>query len=235
MAPTEQEIRSTVATGCRILSANGHDDFVWGHLAVRDPDGRGVWMKAAGLGFDEITEEDVLLVGFDGEVLAGEGRRHAEWPIHTEILALRPDLGAVVHSHPPHALAIAAADQPLRPVSHAATLFVPPEVPRYTRTADLIVTRELGQEVAQALGEEFALLLVNHGIVTAGEDAPGAVMRAVLLEKACQHQVLTGSAGGPKIWSSDEEALRKRETAWSTAHLAMLWSYLERQLPNRER
>jgi L-fuculose-phosphate aldolase len=227
---TEVDIRRTVATGCRILSANGHDDFVWGHLAVRDPGGRGVWMKAAGLGFDEITEDDVLLVSFDGEVLAGEGRRHVEWPIHTEVLARRPDLGAVVHSHPPHALAIAAADQPLRPVSHAATLFVPPEVPRYTKTANLIRTREMGQDVAETLGKQSALLLVNHGIVTAGENAPGAVMRAVMLEKACQQQVLTGFAGGPRIWSSDEEALAKRETVWSPSQLELLWRYLERRL-----
>lgn len=229
---TEADIRRTVATGCRILSANGHDDFVWGHLAVRDPQDRGVWMKAAGLGFDEITEDDVLLVSYDGDVLHGDGRRHAEWPIHTEILARRPDLGAVVHSHPPHAIAVAAADQPLRPVSHAATLFVPPDVPRYTRTADLIVTRAMGREVAETLGDVFALLLVNHGIVTAGVDAPGAVMRAVLLEKACHHQVLTHAAGGPKIWSDDDEALRKRQTAWSDDHLQLLWSYLERRLPS---
>ena len=63
----------------------------------------------------------------------------------------RPDVGGVVHTHPPHAVALAATGQPLRPVSHAANYFVP-DVPRFTKTADLIRSRALGQDVAAALG-----------------------------------------------------------------------------------
>jgi ribulose-5-phosphate 4-epimerase/fuculose-1-phosphate aldolase len=81
-ALTEQELREQVAVGCRILAATGHDDFVWGHVSARDPEGRGVWMKASTFGFEEITAERVILVGFDGKVLAGEHPRHVEWPAH---------------------------------------------------------------------------------------------------------------------------------------------------------
>jgi L-ribulose-5-phosphate 4-epimerase len=222
------EVRELVALGCRILATTGHDDFVWGHVSARDPDGRGIWMKAATFGFEEITPERVILVGFDGEVLAGDFPPHVEWPIHTEVMRARPDAGAVVHSHPPHSIAIGASGQPLRPVSHAGTLFVPPDVPRYTRTAELIVTTELGGDVAATLGDVDALLLVNHGIVTAGTDVRDAVIRAVLLEKAAHQQMLTHAFGGPQRWSSDEEALRKRETVWSERQRATLWDYLLR-------
>ena len=63
------DLRELVALSCRILGANGHDDFVWGHVSARDPGGRGVWMKAATFGFEEVRADDVILVGFDGEVL----------------------------------------------------------------------------------------------------------------------------------------------------------------------
>lgn len=228
---TEADICREVALACRVLAANGHDDFVWGHAAVRDPLGRGAWMKAASLGFEEVTARDVVLVDYDGEVLSGTGRRHAEWPIHTEMMFARADIGASVHSHPPHSLALAAAQQPLRPVSHAASLFVPPEVPRFTQTSDLIVTRELGRAVASTIGEQQALFLVNHGIVTVGATIQLAVVRAVLLEKACQHQILSGTLGGPKLWTDDDEALVKRETAWAPAQLQALWDYLARTVP----
>lgn len=231
MKQSEQELRATVALCGRILAAHGHDDFIWGHLSMRDPDGRGVWMKTATVGLEETSERDVILVSFEGEVLDGDGRRHVEWPIHTEIYTARPDVGAVVHSHAQYSVAVAAAGQPLRPVSHAATLFVPPDVPRFTTTSDLIATREMGQAVAATLGHESALFLVNHGLVTAGRDAADAVVRAVLLEKAAQHQVLTTAAGGPRIWTSDEDALAKRATTWSQAHLEMLWDYLVRSAP----
>jgi ribulose-5-phosphate 4-epimerase/fuculose-1-phosphate aldolase len=54
---TERELREQIALGCRILGANGHDDFIWGHVSARDPHGRGVWMKASTFGFEEITAE----------------------------------------------------------------------------------------------------------------------------------------------------------------------------------
>jgi L-ribulose-5-phosphate 4-epimerase len=227
---TSTALRELVALGCRILGANGHDDYVWGHVSARDPEGRGIWMKASTFGFEEITPAEVILVSFDGELLVGERPRHAEWPIHTEVMLARADIGGVVHSHPPHSIALAASGQPVRPVSHAGTLFVPPDVPRFTKTAELIVTREMGVDVAAQLGSAHALFLVNHGIVTAGADVRDAVIRAVLLEKAAHQQMLTHTFGGPVHWSPDDEALRKRATVWGEHHLVMLWDYLIRAL-----
>jgi L-ribulose-5-phosphate 4-epimerase len=227
---TELEIRSAVALAGRVLAANGHSDYIWGHVAVRDPHGRGFWMKASGQGFEEVTPDSVLLVTLDGEILAGDGRCHVEWPLHASIMAARPDVGATVHTHPPHAIGLAAADQPLRPLSHAGTLFVPPEVPRFTETANLVLTSELGDAVASTLGVQDAAFLVNHGIVTAGADVRSAVIRAVLLEDACRQQSVSGSFGGPAIWPSDQASLAKRRTVWSEAHLGQLWEYLARQL-----
>lgn len=224
------DLRTDVALGCRILGAEGHGDLVWGHVSVRDPEGRGVWMKAASLGFDEVGPGNVLLLSREGTVLEGEGRRHAEYPIHTEVIAARPDVGAVVHTHAPHAVALAATGQALRPISHEATLFVPPDVARFTKTADLILTGELGRDVVEALGERNALLLVNHGIVTVGPDVPTAVMTAVLLERACRMQLLALGAGGWATWSDDEEALAKRAHCYPPELLRQAWSYLARRL-----
>jgi L-ribulose-5-phosphate 4-epimerase len=204
------ELRRDVALGCRILAGEGHDDFVWGHVSARDPDGRGAWMKASGVGFEEVRDDDVILVDRSGEVLEGDGGRHIEYPIHTEVLAARPDVGAVAHTHADHSVALAAAGEPLLPVSHAATLFVPPAVPRFTLTADLIQTPELGRAVAQTLGGEHAVFLVNHGIVTTGDDVADAVVRAVILERACSVQLKVRAHGGTPSWSPDDEAMAKR-------------------------
>jgi ribulose-5-phosphate 4-epimerase/fuculose-1-phosphate aldolase len=228
---SREEIRRQVVLACRVLYANGHDDYVWGHPSVRDPEGRGIWMKGSGLGFEEVREENVLLVGWDGEVLDGDGPRHVEWPIHSEVMLARPDVGAVVHSHPPHSIALGASGKDLQPVSHAGTLFVPPAVPRYTRTAELIVTRDMGDDVARGLGGARALLLVNHGIVVVGADLPQAICAAVLLEKAAHQQLLVEGFGGAARWSDDEEALAKRSSVWSPGHLQSLWDYLIRRLP----
>jgi ribulose-5-phosphate 4-epimerase/fuculose-1-phosphate aldolase len=227
-----EALRRSVALGCAVLGANGHGDLVWGHVSARDPDGGGIWMKAASLGFEEVGLDDVLLVTRDGDIASGDGRRHVEYPIHTEIVAARPDVHAVVHTHAMHAVAFGSLGVPLLPLSHEGTLFVPPPIARYTRTADLILTPDLGVEVAAAIGDRNALLLVNHGIVTVGPDVPTAVMTAVFLERACRTQLIAMAAGDPTRWSDDDEALAKRDHCFSPAQLEGAWNYLVRSLPS---
>lgn len=223
-------LRSLVATSSQILAAAGHGDLVWGHASARDPSGRGVWIKSAEWGLEEVTAERVHLVDGDGFVLEGEGTRHSEFPLHTEIMAARPDVGGVVHTHPPNAVALAATGQPLRAVSHAANYFVPPEVPRFTRTADLILSRELGRSVALTLGRASALFLVNHGMVAVGPTLQAATVAAVLLERACAQQLLTHTAAGWPTWSTSEESLSKREHIHHDEAVAAVWDYLVRRL-----
>lgn len=229
-APQVVALRDQVALGCRVLGAAGLADLVWGHLSARDPDGRGVWMKAATWGFSEITPDRVVLVDGYGAVRSGEGRRHAEYPIHTEVMAARPDVGAVVHTHSPAAVALGATGQPLLPVSHEATLFVPPDVARFTLTGDLILTADLGRALAAALGDRNAALMVNHGAVVAAADVPTAVVTAVLLDAACRMQLQVLAAGGARHWSDDAEALAKREHCYPAALISQAWEFLVRRL-----
>jgi L-ribulose-5-phosphate 4-epimerase len=225
------EIRKLVATASRVLGTNGAGDLVWGHASQRDPEGRGVWIKASGWGLEEITPDHVQLVTPEGEVLEGAGARHAEYPIHTEIMAARPDVGGVVHVHSPHSVALAAAGGTLRPVSHAANYFAPHGVPRFTETADLILTPELGKLLAESLGSARAVFLVNHGIAVTGPDLREATVGAILLEMACQQQLLTTQYGGLPTWSDDDESRAKREHIYHQAAVESVWDYLVRLAP----
>ena len=141
-----------------------------------------------------------MLVSPGGEVLAGSGPRHIEYPIHTEIMAARPDVGAVVHTHSAAAYAFAALDVPLLPLDHAGSLFCYPEIPRFTLTGGLIKNRSLGPALAATLGDAVAMLLPQHGIVTVGPDMPAAIMTAVLLDRACRTQLAAMAAGPVRVW-----------------------------------
>jgi L-ribulose-5-phosphate 4-epimerase len=219
----EAEARSLIAAACRALQAAGQGDMVWGHVSVRDADGRGVWLKGSGLGFDEVTEADCVLLSWSGEILAGTASRHLEYPIHTELMAARPDVGGVVHTHPLYSVAFASLGRPLRALSHEAAQFVPPDVPRFTKTGDLIEGADLGLDLAAVLGASSAVLLPRHGIVTVAATLGDAVGAAVHLERACQMELLAGPAAQG---SSDEEAIGKRNR--SRNRFRMAWEYLER-------
>ena len=208
-----------VASANRALGAAGQSDMVWGHASLRDPAGRGVWMKSSGWSFEEVTPERVVLVSPEGQVLAGSGARHIEYPIHTQVMAARSDVHAVVHTHSPAATAFAALDVPLRAVSHDGVEFAEPELPRFLRTGSLIRTAELGDALAETIGAGVGCLVPQHGLVTVGPDVATAVMRAVLLDRACRTQLQAMAAGELVRWSDSEELALKREEVWPASQL----------------
>jgi len=227
---SDLDLRQQLVTACHILAASGHNDFVWGHAAARSRDESGVWMKPSGLGMEEVALDDLVLVGWDGTVLHGHRRRHAEYPIHTRVMLARSDVGATVHSHAAACTSFACLDQALVPVSHEGCYFAPAGVPSYRDTSDLILTDELGDAVAGALGEAHGAFLVGHGMVTAGTDLIEAVMAALLLDQACSKQLAAMAAGGPRVWASTEDAVVKRTHVYPRPLLEQGWDYLVRAL-----
>ncbi|MBJ8348261.1 class II aldolase/adducin family protein [Antrihabitans sp. YC2-6] len=226
-----EALKQSVATASRVMGTNGAGDLIWGHVSARDPDGRGIWIKEANWGLEEIRPDLVHLVSPSGEILEGKGQRHSEFPIHAEIMAARPDVGAVVHVHSPHSVALAAAGAQLRPVSHAANYFEPLGVPRFELTADLILTPELGKRLAEALGEARAVFLVNHGIAVVGADLQEATVGAIVLEMAARQQLLTAQYGSFPQWSDPEESHAKRQHIYGPGAVHAVWDYLVRRLP----
>ncbi|MFT4228755.1 MAG: class II aldolase/adducin family protein [Microbacterium sp.] len=224
-----RDMRRRTAEATRALAVAGHSDMIWGHLALRDPDGRGVWMKASGWGLEEVDEARVLLVGWDGEVLDGDGRRHIEYHIHTEIMRRRPDVGASVHTHPEDVNVFSSLDIPLLALSHDAVPFADPQIPRFTVTGDLVRTAELGALLAGDLGAQPACLMPKHGMVAVGVDEAFAVMHAALLSKACRSAVQAHAAGGPRVFSDAAEISDKKLHAWPEAQIRAGYAYLLRR------
>ncbi len=226
---TEDSLIAKTAQANRALGASGQSDLVWGHASVRDPEGRGAWMKAAGWSFDEVTSDQVVLVTSAGEVLAGRGPRHIEYPIHTEVMNARPDVNSVVHTHAPAAVAFAALDEPLLAISHDGVEFAEPQIARFTQTGSLIRSAELGRALAETIGDGVGCLISRHGLVTVGPDAATAVLRAVLLARACQVQLQAMAAGPIRLWSDSAEIALKKAEVWPESQINAGYAYLCRQ------
>jgi ribulose-5-phosphate 4-epimerase/fuculose-1-phosphate aldolase len=224
-----RDLQNTLATACRILGNEGHNDTVYGHMSARSPASARFWLKGSGLGLEEITPADLIELDFGGNVLVGTRSRHLEYPIHSEIYRHRPDVHAVIHTHPLYATVLGATLAELRPLMHEGAFFVPPPLPQFRQTSDLIVTPELGAAVAQALGDHKALFLVNHGIVVVGPSVEEACVAALLLEKACRAQLLA-QASGTFVWTSNAEALSKREHIYTPQAMQHMWHYYCRKL-----
>ncbi len=219
-----------LAVACRILAMEGHDDVSLGHLSLRDPEGRGVWMKRFYLGLDEVRgADDFLLLDFDGHILHGGGERHAEWPIHTEILQARPDARVVGHTHPFHACLFAATEEPLQPISLEGMHFTL-NTPHYRETSNLINSRQLGRNLAESLGDARVVFMKNHGITFCGIDIPETVITGVYVEKACKAQLLLNGSGLPWSFPEREEWEGKVAVLGSLGLWDNFFSYYHRKL-----
>ena len=221
-------LRRKLTNGGRILSGQGQGDFVAGHITVRLPEGATRFlMKPAGIGLEEMSPSSIITVDLEGRKVGGELPRHNEVFIHSEILRARPDIQAVVHTHAPHAVAFSSLGCELVPISNDAGFFYK-KLPVFSETTDLIVTPERGKAVAQCLGEHSAVLLRNHGIVTAGRSIEEAVWIAVRLERACQCQLLAEAAGGPKLLVDADDVIRKNTRGTRPDNYNNVFAYLVR-------
>src|SRR2546428_2204800 len=104
---------------------------------------------------------------------------HLETVLHTGVYSVRPDVGAVIHGHPPYATSLGATAADLALLTHDGILFAE-GVGRFD-DPDLIVDDEQGERVAAALGSRRAALMQNHGVLVVGKDVPWAVLTAITL------------------------------------------------------
>jgi ribulose-5-phosphate 4-epimerase/fuculose-1-phosphate aldolase len=186
---SDVELRRELALACRILAAHGQGDAVYGHVSVRSPGAGEVWMKPARIGLDEATPDGLVLIDLDGNVLGGDRPRHHEYPIHTEIMRRRPEISCVVHTHPRFGIALPARGLRLLPIGQDGSFFWP-GVPVFSEFTHLVLTRAQGESVAAALGSARAIFLRNHGVAVAGRSVAEACVGALMLERACEIQLL---------------------------------------------
>ena len=148
-------------------------------------------------------------------------------------MAARSDVNCTVHTHASAAVAFAALDVPLRALSHDGVPFAAPDIPRFTDTGSLIHSRDLGVRLAETIGDAAGCLIPQHGLVTVGHNAATAVMRAVMLDRACRTQLLAMAAGPLRRWSDPAEIALKQAQVWSDAQVNAGYAYLCRQIPAR--
>ena len=227
-----------LARACRVLELEGQGDRVVGHMALRDPDDRGFWMKRAGISLGEVFDaRDFVLLDWDGKQIGGDGKSHGEWPIHSEIMKARPEINATSHTHPFYASVYSASGEPLRTVVPRSTT-QPVRPPRWEDSADLIGTVEMATSMVAAMGSQSAVLLRNHGIVTCGASIHDPVLVAIALEKMCREALLINASGLDFSCPEEDDLMKKLESgaALDPAIIggAVLWRYYSRKLARAE-
>jgi ribulose-5-phosphate 4-epimerase/fuculose-1-phosphate aldolase len=212
--------KQMLADAILMLERAGVIDFN-GHFSWRVPGREQMLINSGASVRSALTSADIVLVDFDGNLVEGDAVPPMEFHIHSEIYRARPDVGAVVHTHPLWSTLFSMAGVAVQPVIMQAAVLGP--IRLFDETAS-INRRELGQRVAAQLGDGRVLMLRSHGSVAAGEGIVEAFVLAVYLEETAQRQHLASQLGAPTVLSEEQVATIARNL-WKPNLLRKVWDY----------
>ncbi len=236
----ESRARENLAAAFRWAARLGLNEAVSNHFSVALGDGPEApfLIQPSGRHFSRVRASELLKIGPDGEVLAGDARPdptalHIHGSIHRQVPAAR----CVLHTHMPYATALTCVQGvDLEPISQNALRF-------YERIAwdedfaGMALDDDEGTRLARALADKPVLFMGNHGVTVTGRDVAEAFDRLYFLEKACEAQVLAMSTGR-ELRRVDPATARLTRDQWEAYpdgpenHFAEIRAILDEESPD---
>ncbi len=191
--------KQRLAASLRIFGKFGFDEGVAGHITVRDPEHLDhFWVNPMGRSFKQMRVSDLLKVDHEGNVVEGEGLLNgAAFTIHSRIHMHHPEVTAAAHSHSIYGKAWSSLGRKLDPLTQDACAFYGDHAVFEDYTGVVLDLSE-GDRIANALGDNKAVILQNHGLLTVGQSVDEACWWFVTMERSCQAQLLAEAAGTPR-------------------------------------
>jgi L-fuculose-phosphate aldolase len=203
MQKSEREHRDDIIQIGRLMFQKGWVASNDGNISIR-LDAEHILATPTGVSKGMMHSEDLIVLDRRGNKISGRLERTTEIDMHLTIYDLRPDIGAVVHAHPPVATGYATAGKPLNLALLPEVIISFGCVP----IADygLPGTAELTEPMRPLIPKHNALLMANHGAVCYGEDVFQAYFRMETVEHSARIQFVAEMLGGPNVLPRKEVA-----------------------------
>ncbi|NQW49723.1 MAG: class II aldolase/adducin family protein [Rhodospirillales bacterium] len=196
-ADGEWVLRRQLAAAYRLVDHFGWTELIYGHLTARVPgEAPHFLINPYGLNYDEVTASNLVKIDLDGKIVEPSQYpvNYAGFVIHSAIHMAHAERHKVVmHTHTRAGMAVCALKDGLLPVSMVATAFHG-KLSYHDYEGPSLDLDERGRLLAN-LGNNQAMMLRNHGLLTTGRSVPEAFLRLYRLERACQIQLDAAAAG----------------------------------------
>ena len=202
-----EALKEKMVLACKVLQRQGVLDG-YGHLSARLPGDRILSTPLMPPG--KVAVRDLIVIDMQGKKLEGHGQPNGETPMHTSIYKARPDVQCILHYHPDELVAVSVTAQGIKVVANCGVDFYR-GAPVYDSPL-LIRTHQLGDKVAETLGDRNAVLLRGHGGTVVANDLDKLLRLGINLVRAARIQIMAASLGPLKTHSNDEcEQMMKNE------------------------
>ena len=231
MSDAEWQARIDLAAVYRLVAHYGWDDVIYNHASMRVPgEPRMFLVKKHELLYTEVTASNLAKVSMDDDLDERSGVNRPGFTLHSAVLRARADVNCALHMHTETGMAIAAIKHGLRMLSQPAVRFYK----RVGYHAYEGITEDFGERerIARDLGQNKAMILHNHGLLTVGQTAREAFVLMEHLAEAADIQIKLEATGSelieipPDICAKTAEQFehhdRGRGSADWTAYLRIL-------------
>ena len=178
--------------------------YTWGNVSGIDRESGLFVIKPSGVSYEDLRPEDMVVVDLDGNVVEGDLNPSSDTETHRILYKAFPELGGIVHTHSPQAVAWAQAgrDIPAYGTTHADYFYGPIPCTRSLTQEEIDAGYEAstGDVIVETFNDRGinpvhvpAVICRNHGPFTWGKDAAQAVYHAVVLEEVAKMATLTES------------------------------------------
>lgn len=167
--------------------------LTFGNFSLRDPETGYICITPSGMPYDTLHPSDIVVVDDENRVVDGERKPSIETPLHIAMYRKRPDVNGVVHTHSAYCTAWACRNGGMPCItSEAAELvggrvklasFVPPG------------SLELAEATSEAIGQDKAVLMGNHGVICVDETIDKAFHNAIIVEESAKVAYLAYQMG----------------------------------------
>lgn len=205
------QMKRDFVAACRILVSEGVSEAAFNISCRLDAE---TWMTMPVTSPTLVTEDNLVI----GKVAEGSDN----WKAHPAVYRERPDVGGIVHCHPPHVVAFSTiTDAEFAPVHHYGAPFhgriVTYQSPGQTKSDNRAA------EMAKQLGDNRVILQRGHGVIAVGKDLKEAVLMVLFLEEAVKTNLLAQQMGNPKYLTPEQSEKitpqilkqRSQDKAWN--------------------
>ena len=156
--------------------------------------GENIIITASGTANGYLTEEDFVVIDFDGNLIEGNGKPSSEKFLHLEFYKKRPDVNYIIHVHPVYLSAFASSGRDLTAPVMPENVFYFGEIP--LAEYGLPGSGDLVEKTARFFSTHDAVLMANHGFITGGKTIEEAYLKLELAESYAQVVFNTKMLGG---------------------------------------
>jgi ribulose-5-phosphate 4-epimerase/fuculose-1-phosphate aldolase len=213
MTHAEREARVQLAACYRIFNHLGWTEMIFNHITLRVAGPERLFLiNPFGLHYSEITASSLVLIDIEGNPV-----RESKWPvnragfvIHSTLHGSIPDVNCVMHTHTTTGMAVACLKEGLSPTNfYAAQLY---GGIAYHDFEGITVEDAERERLVASIGDKHAVILRNHGLLAWGPSVPEAFMTLWTLQRACDVQIASSSAGALNPIRSEVFAQTVRES-----------------------